>query len=87
MANKPNTADQKLIAAAAHAGMSVEEFTAMVFGAVNESEDATVRQVAQVASNRIVQSMTAEDKLVVRRPLRLRPKRRISQSMSRCWTL
>ena len=54
MANKPNTADQKLIEAAAHAGMSVEEFTAMVYGAVMESEDPSVRQVAQVASNRIV---------------------------------
>ena len=66
MANKPNTADQKLIEAAAHAGMSVEEFTAMVYGAVMESEDPSVRQVAQVASNRIVQGMTAEDKLVVK---------------------
>jgi len=66
MANKPNTADQKLIDAAAHAGMSVEEFTAMVFGAVKDSEDVSVRQVAQVASNQIVQSMTAEDKLVVK---------------------
>ena len=66
MANKPNASDQFLIDQAANAGLSVEEFTKLVFGAVNESADTSVRQVGQVASNQIVQSMTAEDKVVVK---------------------
>ncbi len=66
MANKPSVKEQFLLDAAAAAGLSVEEYTTLVFGAVAESTDTAVRQAGQVASNQIVQSMTAEDKVVVK---------------------
>ena len=66
MANKLNAHDQKLADMAEALGVSVEEFTRTVYGAVAESENATIVQQSQIQSTRVVQGLTPEAKLVVK---------------------
>jgi len=66
MANKLNAHDQQLADMAEKMGVSVEEFTRIVYGAVAESENATVIQQSQIQANKTVQGFTPEVKLVVK---------------------
>ena len=67
MANKLNAHDQKLADMAAALGVSVAEFTRTVYGAVAESEDAEIVQQSQIQATRVVQGLTPEAKLVVKK--------------------